>query len=144
MDGKNPSPRGEGPRRGRASDPNGGVVRKLWYNVRHEVKTNQCCRLISRIANRAFFLNDEAKTRFVERLWCVAAFSCAEALAYRFMSNHFHILVYVPDLREMSDDELLARIRSLYSETALAEIRTSGTDPGGGDDLDRKTVRFAH
>ena len=44
-------------------------------------KTNQCCHLISRIANRAFFLNDEEKTRFVERLWRVAAFSCVEVLA---------------------------------------------------------------
>ena len=59
-------------------------------------KTNQCCHLISRIANRAFFLNDEEKTRFVERLWRVATFSCVEVLAYCFMSNHFHILVYVP------------------------------------------------
>ena len=41
-------------------------------------KTNQCCHLISRIANRAFFLNDEEKTRFVERLWRVATFSCVE------------------------------------------------------------------
>ena len=72
-------------------------------------KTNQCCHLISRIANRAFFLNDEEKTRFVERLWRVATFSCVEVLAYCFMSNHFHILVYVPDPRELSDDELLAR-----------------------------------
>ena len=38
-------------------------------------KTNQCCHLISRIANRAFFLNDEEKTRFVERLWRVATLS---------------------------------------------------------------------
>ena len=45
-------------------------------------KTNQCCHLISRIANRAFFLNDEEKTRFVERLWRVATFSCVEVLAY--------------------------------------------------------------
>ena len=28
-------------------------------------KTNQCCNLIGRIAHRAFFLNDEEKTRFV-------------------------------------------------------------------------------
>ena len=28
-------------------------------------KTNQCCHLISRIARRAFFLDDEAETRFV-------------------------------------------------------------------------------
>ena len=72
-------------------------------------KSNQCCHLIvaadtreafggarrsraesrrpSRIANRAFFLNDEEKTRFVERLWRVATFSCVEVLAYCFMSN---------------------------------------------------------
>ena len=78
-------------------------------------KTNQCCHLIRRIANRAFFLNDEGKTRFVERLWRVATFSCVEVLAYCFMSNHFHILVYVSDPRELSDNELLACIRALYS-----------------------------
>ena len=32
-------------------------------------KTNQCCHLVSRIASRAFFLNDEEKPRFVVRLW---------------------------------------------------------------------------
>ena len=31
-------------------------------------KTNQCCHQISRIAHRAFFLDDEEKTRFDERL----------------------------------------------------------------------------
>ena len=36
--------------------------------------------------------------------------------------NHFQILVYMPDPCELSDDELLARIRALYSGTALAEI----------------------
>ena len=54
-------------------------------------KTSQCCHLISRIANRAFFLNYEEKTRFVERLWRVATFSCVEVLAYCFMSNHFRL-----------------------------------------------------
>ena len=28
-------------------------------------KTNQCCHLVSRIANRAFFLNDEEKTELM-------------------------------------------------------------------------------
>ena len=50
----------------------GGVVRNYgkMYAIRplRNFKTNQCCHLISRIANRAFFLNDEEKTRFVERL----------------------------------------------------------------------------
>ena len=87
---------------------------KLWYNVRHEAVAQLQDQPVlpsdrSRIANRAFFLNDEEKTRFVERLWRVATFSCVEVLAYCFMSNHFHILVYVPEPRELSDDELLAR-----------------------------------
>ena len=78
----------------------GGVVRNYgtMYAMRplRNFKTNQCCHLIvaadtreafggarrsraesrrpSRIANRAFFLNEEEKTRFVERVWRVATF----------------------------------------------------------------------
>ena len=66
-----------GSMRGRAYPITRGVplystCAKLWYNYAmrplRNFKTNQCCHLISRIANRAFFLNDEEKTRFVERL----------------------------------------------------------------------------
>ena len=76
----------------------------IMYAVRplRNFKTNQCCHLTSRIANRAFYLNDEEKTRFVERLWLVAKFPGIEVLAYCFMSNHFHLLVYVPDPRELA------------------------------------------
>ena len=38
-------------------------------------KPDRCYHLISRIANRAFYLTDEERTRFVERLWRVATFS---------------------------------------------------------------------
>ena len=57
-------------------------------------KPDRCYHLISRIANRAFYLTDEERTRFVERLWRVAKFSGIEVLAYCFMSNHFHLLVH--------------------------------------------------
>ena len=69
-------------------------------------KTNQCCHLISRIARRAFFLDDEEKTRFVERLWRVATFSGVEVLTYCIMSNHFHILVCVPRSLENGSDKV--------------------------------------
>ena len=45
-------------------------------------KPDHCYHLISRIANRAFYLTDEERTRFVERLWRVAKFSGIEVLAY--------------------------------------------------------------
>ena len=38
-------------------------------------KTDRCYHLITRSANRAFYLTDEERTRFVERLWRVAKFS---------------------------------------------------------------------
>ena len=86
-------------------------------------KPDRCCHLISRIANRAFYLTDEERTRFVERLWRVAKFSGIEVLAYCFMSNHFHLLVHLPEAPELSDGELFDRIAALYSGDRLAEIR---------------------
>ena len=84
---------------------------------------DRCYHLISRIANRAFYLTDEERTRFVERLWRVAKFSGIEVLAYCFMSNHFHLLVHLPEAPELGDEELFDRIAALYSGDRLAEIR---------------------
>ena len=86
-------------------------------------KPDRCYHLISRIANRAFYLTDEERTRFVERLWRVAKFSGIEVLAYCFMSNHFHLLVHLPEAPELGDEELFDRIAALYSGDRLAEIR---------------------
>ena len=58
-------------------------INGIMYAMRplRSFKTNQCCHLISRIANRAFFLNDEEKTRAVEPLRRVEEFvsPCAAA-----------------------------------------------------------------
>ena len=88
-----------------------------------DFKPNRCYHLVSRIANRAFFLTGEERSRFVDRLWRVARFSGVEVLTYCFMSDHFHLLVYVPEAPELDDGELLARIAALYSGTRLAEVR---------------------
>ena len=53
-------------------------------------QTDRCYHLISRVAHRAFYLNEEERTRFVERMRRVAYFSCIEILAYCVMRNHFH------------------------------------------------------
>jgi len=41
-----------------------------------------CYHLIGRVANRAFYFNEEECTRFVERMWRVAYFSCVEIPSY--------------------------------------------------------------
>jgi len=81
-----------------------------------------CYHLVSRVANRAFFFNEEERTRFVAQMWRVAYFSCVEILAYCAMSNHFHILAYVPPPRELSEEEVLARVRTLFSGDRLAQF----------------------
>ena len=104
---------------------------------RRHFRTDWCYHLISRIAHRAFFLTEDERTRFVDLLRRAAAFPGVEVLAYCFMTNHFHILVYVPPPRELSDGELIGRIRALYRGPALARIEeewtrlvASGTDKG--------------
>ena len=50
-------------------------MRQLLMRQLRSFKTNHCYHLISRIANRAFFLTDDERTRFVDRMWRVARFS---------------------------------------------------------------------
>ena len=57
-------------------------MRKLRENL-----PNRVYHLISRVAHRAFFLNAEERTRFVELLKRVAAFSGVELLAYCVMTS---------------------------------------------------------
>ncbi len=52
----------------------------------------------------------------------VAYFSCIEILAYCVMSNHFHVLVYVPAPCELSEEEVLARVQALYTGVRHSDI----------------------
>ena len=85
-------------------------------------QTDRCYHLISRVAHRAFYLNEEERTRFVERMRRVAYFSCIEILAYCVMSNHFHVLVYVPAPCELSEEEVLAHVQALYTGVRHSDI----------------------
>lgn len=51
---------------------------------RRQFKAGRCYHLVSRIANRAFFLTDDERTRFVDRRWRVAWFSFTPPMGPRF------------------------------------------------------------
>ena len=61
-------------------------------------------------AHRAFFLDDDEKSRAVELLRRVEEFCGVMVLAYAIMSNHFHIFIYVPEPSALEDDDILRRI----------------------------------
>ena len=60
------------------------------------------------------YFDQRAKEVLRKMIWQVAAFSGVEVLTYCVMSNHFHVLVRVPEAVNVSDVELLRRYQILY------------------------------
>jgi REP element-mobilizing transposase RayT len=79
---------------------------------------------ISRVVDRRFVLGDEERESFRMFMRIQENFSGCRVLSYCIMSNHFHLLLEVPPIPEggFSDDELLKRISTLYSEAKVAEV----------------------
>ena len=83
---------------------------------------NRCYHLISRVAHRAFFLDDGERTRLVDLVRRVSRFSGVKLLAYGVMSNHFHVFVYIGHPERIDDAEIVRRIASLYSDARFNQV----------------------
>ena len=55
------------------------------------IEQNRCYHLVSRLAHRAFFLDDEEKDRAVALMRRVEEFSGVVVLAYAFMSRGYRV-----------------------------------------------------
>ena len=69
---------------------------------------------MSRVVGGQALLDDRAKEVLRKQLWQVADFCGVQILTYCILSNHFHVLVRVPEKQNLSDKELLRRARKLY------------------------------
>ena len=70
---------------------------------------------MSRIVGGQMLLGRREKEVLRKMLWQVADFCGVEVLTYSIMTNHFHVLVRVPEKdRAVSDAELLRRFKVLY------------------------------
>lgn len=69
---------------------------------------------VTRVVGGAMLLDNQAKEKLREQLWCVAKFCGVEILTYCIMTNHFHVLVRVPRKQPIDDRELLVRFSKLY------------------------------
>ena len=96
------------------------------------VQAGKCYHLVSRVAHRAFFFDDDEKDRFVDLLMRVEFFSCVRVLSYCCMSNHILVFIYLDDARELSEEEILARVNALYRGARLAEALGGGKVLRGG------------
>ena len=80
---------------------------------------------VSRIVWRELALGETEKEHFVRLLRKWEAFCKVRVLTFCVMTNHFHILVEVPERppEDPGDEDLLAHLRLIYGRDKVAEIR---------------------
>jgi len=93
---------------------------------------------MTRTVNGERILDDPAKEVLRKQLWQIADFCGIQILTYAILSNHFHVLVRVPQRQLPSDAELLRRHHTLYPcptkyecarlEVIRAQLSTNGPE----------------
>jgi len=80
--------------------------------------------VISRFVDRQFAMGDEASKRiFLQIMVSQAAFTGVEILTYCIMSNHFHILLRVPERPTLSEKEILRRLGYIWKEKKVENLK---------------------
>jgi hypothetical protein len=109
---------------------------RLIAPANHPVAYYHC---VSRVVNRDFVLGDEEKDKLVEYMRTYERLYGLRVLAYCMMSNHFHILVEVPQrpVELPSDEGLVAKVRECLGdrianglEDELVRLRKMGAADG--------------
>ena len=107
--------------------------------------------VVSRVANKAFLLNDHEKKRvFVNMMHRAADFSGVDVITYVVMDNHFHLCIRVSKREgEVQENEVLRRVGVLYGkdrrdalEKRLAGYRDEGDDAAIATELGKLRSRM--
>lgn len=78
--------------------------------------------IMSRVVDRRMVFDDGEKERFRKTLRAVAEFAGVRIMTWTCMTNHWHVLIYVPEREEVSDDELVRRLSFLYDKTMVENV----------------------
>ncbi len=77
---------------------------------------------MSRIIQRQMLMGPVEKEKFRGLMRQMEAFCGVKILTYAVMTNHFHLLVQVPRRREVSDTELVRRVKRAYGKAKAREL----------------------
>lgn len=101
---------------------------------------------MTRIVGRRWLLGDAEKEHMHQLIRRVEGFSGVRVLTYALMSNHIHLLLEEPDRESVVDeDELLKRMRSLYTAGEMDEILARWAlweEMGSEDSVRRDKIRY--
>ena len=78
--------------------------------------------VMTRTVNGEFLFDDPAKETLRKQLWQIADYCGVQVLTYTILSNHFHILVRVPQASPVGDVELLRRYAILYPKPTRFQV----------------------
>ena len=82
--------------------------------------------VLSRINGRARVLGDHEREAFRSLLRRAEKFSGVEVITWAMLSNHFHIVVHIPEKPpEITDEVFRERLKALYSREEIDEIRAT-------------------
>jgi putative transposase len=70
---------------------------------------------MSRVIERRHIFSGPEKERFRILMRKLAGFGGLEILTYALLDNHFHVLARVPERRQLSDEELIGRLRFIHT-----------------------------
>ena len=103
--------------------------------------------VMTRTVNGELLFKDREKEILRKMIWHVADFCGVDVLTYCIMSNHFHVLLRVPDRAAVSDRELMRRYQVLYPkptkyQEASVEIMEAQLEAGGeeAEEIRRKLL----
>ena len=88
-------------------------------NVRHQQPDN-VYHLYNTIAHSVRFLEDEEKFDLMDRIRRVSEFCGIKLLSWCLMSNHFHLLVYLPFAPMLSEPEIRRRLALLHPDESAS------------------------
>ena len=83
---------------------------------------------VSRVVNRDFVFHDAEREKFADILRAVETFAGIRVLTWTILSNHFHVLLEIPEKPadfDLTDGEFWQRIEALYSDEEVDEIRAT-------------------
>ena len=81
--------------------------------------------LVSRVVWRCFIFGEKEREMFVELMRKYESFGDLKVLGYCIMSNHVHLMVYVPPARpeQLSDEQFIKQLGYLYNEEHISFVK---------------------
>ena len=97
---------------------------------------------MSRIAHKVYFLTEEVRNDFIEMIRRAADFCGVKLVAWCIMTNHFHLLAYLPEPESIDEEETLRRYGVLKGNSRLkalvAELSAMRNQENGEADVQKR------